>query len=371
MEVEVEAGLEGLIGWIIWMGVEGKSWATFAFLFGAGFAVLMRRLEARGKPVITIFVRRMVVLGVIGVAVVVLTGFTILLDYAIWGIPLLLVRNRSTRGLLILAVAAAMASTIVRVASSAIEISRIGPERHAIEMKERQQRSAEKWKLVANAESTKSFSEAVRLRWSHAKWQYLRWDTLIPSSNLVLFILGLLAIRHRIFDDPRAKQRVIVIAMLIGLVSWAGEWWLLPRISGDTAIGGVTIPFQRGLGVVRDQWMALTYIGAVTLLLAHVPSAARRLLVFGVPGRMALTNYVVQAVVISWLAFGYGLSLEVRPYFVVLWTIGLFAALAAFSKLWLKRFRFGPLEWVWRSLTYLEWPASRATRDDRPTIPFG
>src|SRR5688500_4885089 len=61
MEFEVETGLEGLVGWIIWMGVEGKSWATFAFLFGAGFAVLMRRLEARGKPVTAIFVRRMVV----------------------------------------------------------------------------------------------------------------------------------------------------------------------------------------------------------------------------------------------------------------------------------------------------------------------
>src|SRR5688572_16863388 len=129
MEFEVETGLEGLVGWIIWMGVEGKSWATFAFLFGAGFAVLMRRLEARGKPVTAIFVRRMVVLGSIGTAVVVLTGFTILLDYAIWGIPLLLVRNWSTRGLLLLAVAAAMASAAVRVLSSAVEIARIGPQR--------------------------------------------------------------------------------------------------------------------------------------------------------------------------------------------------------------------------------------------------
>ena len=352
MEYEVEAGLEGLIGWIIWMGVEGKSWATFAFLFGAGFAVLMRRLETRGKPVTAIFLRRMLVLGVIGLAVITLTGFTILLDYAIWGVALLLVRNWSTRSLLVLAVVAAMATTVVNVTRSAVTIARLGPERAAVAARVRQQRSSENWQLVRNAETTTSYGEAVRARWAHTKWQYLRWETLIPSSNLVLFILGLLAIRHGLFDDPLGKKRVILIAMLIGLVSWAVAWWLLPKIPADTTINGIRVPFRFGLGIVSDQWLAFTYIGAVTLLLAHVPGAVRRLSPFGVAGRMALTNYVIQAALISWMAFGYGLSLEVRPYFVVLWTVVLFSALAVFSKLWLSRFAYGPLEWVWRSLTY-------------------
>lgn len=353
MEYEVNTGLEGLIGWIIWMGVEGKSWGTFAFLFGAGFAVLMRRLEARGKPVTAIFLRRMLVLGVIGLAVITLTGFTILLDYAIWGVVLLLVRNWSTRALLILAVVAAIATTVVSITRQAATISRLGPERAAAAAKARQQRASEKWQLVRNAEATKSYREAVKARWAHTKWQYLRWETLIPSSNLVLFILGLLAIRHGIFEDPLGKQRVIMVAMLIGLMSWAAAWWLLPKIPADTTINGIRIPFRFGLGIVSDQWLALTYIGAVTLFLAHVPGAVRRLSVFGVAGRMALTNYVIQAALISWMAFGYGLSLEVRPYFVVLWTIVVFAALALFSRLWLSRFTYGPLERVWRSLTYL------------------
>jgi uncharacterized protein len=353
MEFEVDAGLEGLIGWIIWMGVEGKSWGTFAFLFGAGFAVLMRRLEARGKPVTAIFMRRMLILAVIGLAVITLTGFTILLDYAIWGVVLFLVRNWSTRALLVLAVVSAMATTVVNVTRSAVAVSRLGPERAAAAAKARQARSSGKWELVRNAETTRSYSEAVRARWSHTKWQYLRWEALIPSSNLVLFILGLLAIRHGVFDDPLGKKRAIVIAMLIGLASWAAAWWLLPKIPADTTINGIRVPFRFGLGIVSDQWMAITYVGAVTLLLAHFPGAVRRLAVFGVAGRMALTNYVIQAALISWMAFGYGLSLEVRPYFVVLWTVVLFTGLAAFSKLWLSRFAYGPLEWMWRSLTYL------------------
>jgi uncharacterized protein len=285
--------------------------------------------------------------------VITLTGFTILLDYAIWGVALFLVRNWSTRALLVLAVVAAMATTIVSITRQAVTISRLGPERAAVAAQARQQRASERWQLVRNAETTGSYSEAVRARWSHTRWQYLRWEVFIPSSNLVLFILGLLAIRHGVFDDPLGKKRMIVTAMLIGLMSWGAAWWLLPKLPADATINGVRIPFRFGMGIVSDQWLAITYIGAATLLLAHFPGAVRRLSLFGVAGRMALTNYVIQAALISWLAFGYGLSLQVRPYFVVLWTVGLFTALAVFSKLWLSRFAYGPLERIWRSLTYL------------------
>ena len=77
-------GAEDLVGWTIWMGVETKSWATFAFLFGAGFAILMRRAETRGLKVVPLYLRRMLGLAVIGLAVQLLLGFRILLDYAIW-----------------------------------------------------------------------------------------------------------------------------------------------------------------------------------------------------------------------------------------------------------------------------------------------
>ena len=90
-------GMEDLVGWTIWMGVESKAWATFAFLFGAGFAILMRRAEARGLRVVPLYLRRMLGLAVFGIAVQLLFGFKILIDYAIWGTALLFVRNWSTR----------------------------------------------------------------------------------------------------------------------------------------------------------------------------------------------------------------------------------------------------------------------------------
>ena len=78
---------EPLIGWIVWLGVEQKAWGVFAFLFGAGFAILMRRAEARGEPVVAFFLRRMAVLALIGLAVHVFTDFQILIEYALPGSP--------------------------------------------------------------------------------------------------------------------------------------------------------------------------------------------------------------------------------------------------------------------------------------------
>ena len=355
METEAAGNLEGLIGWIVWMGVETKAWATFAILFGAGFAILMRRAEARGRRVVPLFLRRMLALAAIGIGVFSLFGFQILLDYAIWGVALLFVRNWSTRALLALMIFSAVSVTAYGVARSAAAISRLGPERAAVEAKERQKAGAEKWKALRTAEAEGSYVDAVTARLTHMRWWYLRREALIPSSDLVLFIVGVLAIRHGIFDDPRRKRRVILMAMSVGLVSWAAAWWVLPKIPEDIAIGGVPVPFRSGLGIVNDQWLALTYVGAVTLMLAYAPVWKRRLSAFGTAGRMALTNYVMQAALISWLASGYGLGLQIRPYYVVLATLIVFTTLAALSRLWFSHLRYGPLEWVWRSLTYGEW----------------
>src|SRR4029079_7042780 len=85
-EMEMPAtGTEDLVGWAVWIGVESKAWATFAFLFGAGLAILMRNLEARGAHVIPVYLRRMLMLAIFGAAVELLFGFNILIEYALWG----------------------------------------------------------------------------------------------------------------------------------------------------------------------------------------------------------------------------------------------------------------------------------------------
>jgi uncharacterized protein len=73
---------------------------------------------------------------------------------------------------------------------------------------------------------------------------------------------------------------------------------------------------------------------------------------FGEAGRMALTNYMLQAAVLDFLASGYGLALRLRPLLYAPAALLMFSAVAFASRAWLSRFRFGPLEWLWRSVTY-------------------
>jgi uncharacterized protein len=75
----------------------------------------------------------------------------------------------------------------------------------------------------------------------------------------------------------------------------------------------------------------------------------------GQAGRMALTNYLLQAAALDLLASGYGFGLKLRPLAYAPAAVACFAAVAAASTAWLRRFRFGPLEWVWRTVTYARW----------------
>jgi uncharacterized protein len=114
------------------------------------------------------------------------------------------------------------------------------------------------------------------------------------------------------------------------------------------------------MGFVQDQWLCFTYIGALVLLLSFRPWWTQRLSIFGLAGRMALTNYMLQIIVLDVLASGYGAHLKLRPYAYVVAAVLLFGAEALISRAWLARYRFGPLEWVWRTVTYWQTPRLRA-----------
>jgi uncharacterized protein len=176
--------------------------------------------------------------------------------------------------------------------------------------------------------------------------------------NLALFTLGLLAVRHRVLDQPRRHVRLIVGWMTFGALAWATSWLVLRRVP-VLGIPGTREPLEHGLGLIQDQWLCFTYIGALVLLLAYRPVWTARLALFGRAGRMALTNYMVQAVVLDVLASAYGFGLKLRPYAYVAAAVVLFAAEAAASGVWLAHFRFGPLEWLWRTVPYARLQALR------------
>ena len=81
---------------------------------------------------------------------------------------------------------------------------------------------------------------------------------------------------------------------------------------------------------------------------------------------MALTNYMIQIVILDLTFSKYALDLTVTPLLGAAMAIALFLADAFLSRWWLARFRFGPLEWLWRSATYANWQPFRVRRTSRP-----
>lgn len=106
--------------------------------------------------------------------------------------------------------------------------------------------------------------------------------------------------------------------------------------------------------------LSAAYVSGLCLLSLH-QSGVKWLAPLAQIRRMALTNYVLQSVICSFLFNGYGLGLyeKVGAAELLAFTLGIFISQVWLSNWWLARFQFGPLEWVWRALTYLQKPAFR------------
>ena len=104
--------------------------------------------------------------------------------------------------------------------------------------------------------------------------------------------------------------------------------------------------------------VALAFGYAALVLLAYDHPRGQRILGKLAPlGRMALSNYLAQSVIFGWIFYGYGCGRfgSMSEHAAAMLGVALYAAQAFASTYWLRRFRFGPVEWLWRSATYASW----------------
>jgi uncharacterized protein len=335
-------GLDDVVRTLIWRLVESKSHGTFALLFGAGFAIQLRRAEILGRPFAGFYLRRLAVLALFGLAAHAFFGFNVLLGYAVWGVPLLAIRKWSSRALLVTAFVSALSVALFHLAATQYLSARGGPGAVNEAYHARQAIAADVNGAVKAAEAQSSYTVLLDARLSHMAWFHAQPFFFMPGATLALFIVGLLLVRHGVLEEPLAHLRVLGAMAAFGVTSWLVGNWLLPRLNLDAL-----------LFLFRDQWLTFAYVAAALFLLARMPGLTGRLRLVGNAGRMALTNYLLQIAAIDLLFSGYALGLgQIRPVFGPAAALTGFAAEALFSAAWLARFRFGPAEWLWRSLTY-------------------
>jgi uncharacterized protein len=149
--------------------------------------------------------------------------------------------------------------------------------------------------------------------------------------TLALFLLGVLVWRMEIVQRASEHRWSLFGAAIVALI--------LTMLVGSP-LSTVTL--------------ALAAYAAVIIGLVSVPRGAK-LLGWAAPlGRMAFTNYIAQSLIFGFVFYGYGLGLFGEPRVSTALALGIavYAAQVVFSRWWLSRYRFGPLEWLWRSLTY-------------------
>ena len=350
---------------------EERFWTMFAILFGVGFAIQLRRADARGGPFVANYLRRIGTLAVFGFIAEAFFGFNVLLTYAVWGLPLLLVRRWSVKKLVIAAVVCAASWNVYAIAKASYLVATKGEQGAQATLEATRKQNQTHNQAFEKAKDATSYRTVLVARLEHMKWFYAQPFTFLPVNSFMLFLLGFIALRIGIFDEPERHRRLIVTLAVVGTLLWAVDAFVFPKLpvheTGPIVRAVVLNRLQYGFGLVRDMWLSFLYMGIVLLLVARDRDWLRRLAPFGWTGRMALTNYMIQVAFLDLTFSKYGLGLQVTPLVGLTMAVALFAVDALFSRWWLTRFRYGPLEWLWRSATYARWQTLRVDATE-PTV---
>lgn len=332
--------------------VDGKFYSMFSMLFGIGFGFFL----GKGSDGLWRFYRRMLILLVIGwLHLRYLWAGDILFLYALLGLVLPLFRKLSDRALLITA-AVLILSPIAIDASVILTNGRfdpLGPVLRFHEAREAALGSGTVPSMLAAANGGwTEFMDSTAHTWS------FRFVHLIESNRppkvLGLFLIGLWIARRRLFVDVRAHavllKRLCMLGFAIGLPSSVLMWWAEGHVGYPPEPSSLLRAVSYAFGVVP---LAIAIASAFALLWMK-DGWRSRLTALAPMGRMALTNYLMQTIIALVLFTGVGLGLGTR---VSAWQFEALALLVfivevGWSRWWLARFRFGPFEWAWRSLTY-------------------
>jgi uncharacterized protein len=325
-------------------------------------ALQYARAQEKGQRFVPFYLRRMFVLLLIGLvhAYLFWVGDILILYSVLGAILLIFFRNRRPKTLLIwtiifLALPLLLNSALFGLSS----LSSLAPEGEEMMA----QVFAEQTRAMADADvqadlvySTGTFAEVNQQRIEDMKYVFTTWP-FMGFNVFAMFVLGLYAGKRKLYEYSPGN---------VALWRKVWIWGLIIGVTGNLIYvfvgGGASrmIPSTQLLISLIGQTfgapaLALFYMTSLALLFQR-EKWQPRLMPLSYVGRMALTNYLLQTVICTTLFYGYGFGLYGRISVTtgVLLTVVIYAIQIPFSKWWLCRYRFGPMEWLWRSASYLK-----------------
>ncbi|HYW16856.1 MAG TPA: DUF418 domain-containing protein [Allosphingosinicella sp.] len=350
-----------LVSWAVsFVFVDGKMRALFSFLFGAGMLLVIEQAEAKGEPADIIHYRRMIWLLFFGLAHLYLIWFgDILVGYALIGMIAFLFRDLPQRALIGWAAGLLIVQLLID-GGSAVEAAKL---RQAVAIPGATPATVAEWQDLqrmfgAMGPEAKAKELALyRGGYEGILADRMRDQALGPIKGLAsfgweilaYFLLGMAALRSGFLTggwSPERYRRIALIGFALGIPAYALLAWLLVR--DDFSVPAIlawsmaaTVPL-RPLMVVATAALIILATRGGGALVDRIAAA----------GRAAFTNYLGTSLVMTTLFYGYGAGLFGTLGRAHLWLIvlAMWALMLLWSKPWLDRFLYGPLEWLWRSL---------------------
>ncbi len=362
---------------------EGKMRALFSMVFGAGILLFTLRKERSGESPAWLFYRRMfwlVLFGLFHAHVMLWTG-DILYYYGICGMLVFLFRKVRplylSIGVPLVAIIGFVSGTIfyqnfrtTRLAY--LEVKKA--QETGKKLTSKQEEDLKSWlaaekEFLPNKEQVRentalmkgdyqSVAKKIRPMTFDAQTKYLIYSIWDPVA---LMLLGIALFKWGFFNGEWTQKKYLKTALLsyatglpLVIISYYYNYRHFPTIQSF-------ITFMEKTPVV---WIDIIYpIQRICLVMAHVALLiylikegylSRLFLHLSAVGQMAFTNYIMQTLICTLIFFGYGLNYyaELQYYQLFYVVTGIWILQLILSPIWLRHFRFGPLEWLWRSLTY-------------------
>lgn len=342
--------------------VDGKMRGLFSILFGASTLLVIDRAARAGASGGAVHFRRMAVLLLFGLVHFYFIWFGDILSlYAMCGMVIYAFRNRSPRALVAWAIGFFTISFLIFSAMS-LSAAMAGQPDLPPEQRQGMEEARRQIDLETGASSPRIAEELALYRGGYAGQveQRLGRQTFFPLQSLFFFgweTLGLMLLGMALFKsgyltgawDSRRYRKWAAICFSIGVPGAIALALLQLRSGFDSAlVFGSAIAWSMPFDIlIAVGWAALIILwsrhGASTALRDRVAAA----------GRMAFTNYLMTSVLMTALFYGWGIGLFGQLDRAALWlpVLGMWGMMLAWSKPWLDRYRYGPLEWLWRSLS--------------------
>jgi uncharacterized protein len=348
--------LDKLAYWLIILFADSKFFPIFSFLFGLGLFMIMERVEARGGRFVPLYLRRMIALLIFGLIHMLCFWWgDILAPYAVLGVLLLTVRKAKPRTLLTwsLLVLALYVGALFGL-EMLLGNTSSGGEEAAVQVSEAAYVAEAEQAIQAYGSGT--FDEIMAQHRVDFAFM-LSYTPFVMPTIFAMFLLGLYAGKRGIFKNIPAHLPLIRRVQKFGLgLGLLGELIIVIHVEIPSLMGPTLGALCNTIAFFSMPLLGLGYMATIVLLLQKDIWRAR-LIPLSFVGRMALTNYLMQTVIATTIFYNYGLGLyaKVGPAAGLALTVVIYALQIPISQWWLSRFRFGPMEWLWRSLTYLKW----------------